>query len=76
MNEILKYALRASGERSYSLVHRESMINSSWQCDHVSLSQCNSDPAVTFVSNVKVRSSVQDVTDLVVEVQMFLIEGF
>lgn len=62
--------------KAYSFIHGESMINSCRQCDHVSLRQSDSYPAVIFVPNIKVRSSIQDVSNLIIEVQVFLIERF
>lgn len=62
--------------KPYRLIHGESVVNPRGQRDQVSLGHGDSDPVIVFVSDIKVRSSIQDVTDLIVEVQVFLVEHF
>lgn len=59
---------------TYGFIHGEAVVDSGRQSDQVSFVHSDSDPPVLFVPDVEVGPAVQDVTDLIVQVQMFLVE--
>ncbi len=61
---------------TYSLVQGEAVVDAGRQSDQVPLAQVDADPSVLLVPHIKVRLTVQDVADLIVQVQVFLKEHF
>lgn len=64
------------GAETYCFVHCEPMINACWKSDHVPFAHGNSDPSVIFIPDIKVASPIQDITDLIIQVQVLFIEHF
>lgn len=65
---------KCHGGETYTLIHREAMVDASWQCDHVPLAHGNAYPTVLLVPDVKVGFPIKDVADLIIQMQMLIKE--
>ena len=55
-------------------VECESVVDSSGEDNHVSFDHLDPDPLVSLVSDIKVAAAIQDETNLLVSVKVFLKE--
>ncbi len=59
---------------TYGLVQGEAVVDAGRQGDHVPFAQEQTDPPVLLVPDVKERLTIQDVSDLIIQMQVLGIE--
>lgn len=59
---------------TYGLIRGVAVIDASWEGDQFSFGQEDTDPSVLLVSDIKVCVTIQDVTDLVIHMEVLSIQ--